>query len=149
LLENNEKCFAVIEDTETSWILCGHSHLQARFEHDGKIILNPGSVGVPLGSRGKAQFLILKGEHQKWVEEFIDIDYNVEQIIADLKASGLTERAPGWTRVSEYILLHGDVSHSRVLRRAMELCKKETGVCNWPDVPEKYWKQAVAELIRR
>jgi len=29
----------------------------------------------------------------------------------------------------------------------MELCKEGTGNCIWPDIPEKYWEQAVNEMI--
>ena len=82
------------------------------------------------------------------MEEFVSIDYNVERVIDDLYKAGLDKKAPGWCRVSEYILKHGDVSHGSVLARAMALCEKEEGNCIWPDIPEKYWEQAVSELIK-
>lgn len=41
-------------------ILCGHTHIQGRIEHNGKKVLNAGSVGFSLHSNGKAQFMILK-----------------------------------------------------------------------------------------
>lgn len=147
LLVHNEKCFEAIDNEKNELILCGHSHIRDKFAHGQKTILNPGSVGVPLGSKGKAQFLILHADQKKWVEEFIDIDYNVEQTIAELYESGLTERAPGWCKVSEYMLRNGNITHSRVLNRAMILCVQEMGNCIWPNIPEKYWEQAVAELL--
>lgn len=39
--------------------------------------------------------------------------------------------------------------HGSVLSRAMELCRRETGECIWPNVPEKYYKQAIDELINK
>ena len=148
LLPDNKKCFPAIETDKNQLILCGHSHIQGRFEHDGKTILNPGSVGVPFCSNNKTQFLLLEEKAGKWVEEFVSIDYNVERVIDDLYKAGLDKKALGWCRVSEYILKHGDVSHGSVLARAMALCEKEEGNCIWPDIPEKYWEQAVSELIK-
>lgn len=39
------------------------------------------------------------------------------------------------------------ISHGKILSRAMDLCREETGDCVWPDIPERYWAQAVNELI--
>lgn len=147
LLSYDEKCYGAIDNEKSALILCGHSHVRDKFVHAGKRIINPGSVGVPFNSKGKAQFLILHGEQKEWVEEFVDIDYDVEQTIAELYESGLAERAPGWCKVSEHILRNGDIAHSKVLGRAMDLCKQETGACTWPDIPEKYWARAVEEML--
>lgn len=147
LLSYDEKCFEAIENEKNELILCGHSHVRDKFEYEGKTIINPGSVGVPFQSKGKAQFLILHEQKDKWVEEFVDVDYDVEQTIEELYESGLVGRAPGWCKVSEHILKNGDISHSKVLCHAMNLCKQEMGGCIWPDIPEKYWTQAVRELL--
>ena len=147
LLSYDEKCFGAIISEQNDWILCGHSHVRNKFEYAGKTIMNPGSVGVPFQNKGKAQFLILHGEENKWVEKCVDVDYNVEQVIMELYESGLMELAPGWCKVSEHILRNGDMFHSKVLYRAMDLCRSEMGECIWPEIPEKYWTQAVKELL--
>ena len=72
---------------------------------------------------------------------------NVEQTIAELYESGLAKRAPGWCKVSEHVLRNGDIAHSKVLCHAMDLCRQEMGACTWPEIPEKYWTQAVKELL--
>ena len=41
----------------------------------------------------------------------------------------------------------GEISHGSVLGRAMFLCREKTGQCNWPDIPEEYWKLAVEDMI--
>ena len=33
-----------------------------------------------------------------------------------------------------------------VLDRAMSLCRKKTGQCQWPDIPEAYWQMAMDEI---
>jgi hypothetical protein len=49
--------------------------------------------------------------------------------------------------VTENILRGCNISHGKLLSRAMELCRKDTGNCVWPDIPEKYWKMAVDGII--
>ena len=147
LLPNNEKTLALMEENASSYILCGHSHVQGKIEHKGKVVLNAGAVGVSLHGDGKAQFLILEGSEQKWNYEFISLEYDVEKVIEDLYISGLMQKAPAWCKVSEHLLRTGEISHGTVLAKAMELCKDELGECNWPNVPEKYWDLAVKEMI--
>ncbi len=43
------------------------------------------------------------------------------------------------------LMLFFSGSCSKVLLRAMELCKEETGKAEWPHIPEEYWEYAVRE----
>lgn len=45
------------------------------------------------------------------------------------------------------MIMTGKITHGTVLERAMTLCREKEGECLWPDIPEKYWEQAVDELI--
>jgi putative phosphoesterase len=147
LLPNNESTFKIMDNNENKIILCGHTHVQCKIEHNGKIVLNPGSVGVALHGAGKAQFMILHGQNNNWTEEFISIYYDVEKVIYDLHNSGLSESAPYWCKVTENLLLTGEISHGSVLARALKYCSEDRGFCNWPDIPEMYWEMAVKEMI--
>lgn len=168
LLPKDGKTQDILEKSATDIILCGHTHRQgtiflenqqggigigeAQEQADNnfserKRILNPGSVGMPLESGGKAQFLIMHGENGQWREEFISLDYDVERVIAELEEEHLFEIAPGWCTVTKKALREGKPSHGDVLARAMTLCKETTGVCDWPDIPEVYWEQAIEEMV--
>lgn len=146
LLPDSENTYFIMESNSTDYILCGHTHIQGKIIHNGKIVLNAGSVGVPLHSNGKAQFMILRGLQGSWDYEFVSLEYDMENVIADLHSSGLSRKAPYWCKVSENLLRTGELSHGTVLKRAMTLCKDKFGECSWPDVPEEYWEQAVKEL---
>lgn len=146
LLPNDEKTIAILEKNPTDIILCGHTHRQGKICY-GKRILNPGSVGIPLDSNGKAQFMLLHGENGQWREEFVSLEYDVEQVIGELKEAGLFEKAPGWCKVTERLLREGAPAHSEVLVRAMQLCKEAAGACKWPEIPEEYWEQAITEML--
>ena len=122
MLPNNEKTFNIMENDANSYILCGHTHIQEKIEHNGKIVLNAGAVGVSLHGKGKAQFMILQGTEEHWNYEFVSLDYDVERVVEDLHSSGLSEKAPAWCRVSENLLRTGEISHGTVLAKAMSLC---------------------------
>ncbi len=147
LLPGNDNTFQIIENNPSNYILCGHTHKQGKIKHNEKIALNAGSVGVPLDSNGKAQFIILKGTPDIWDYEFISIEYDVEKVVADLHSSGLNKKAPYWCKVSENLLRTGTIPHSMVLARAMAICKDNFGECIWPNIPEECWEQAVRELL--
>lgn len=147
LLPDNEKTLKIMENNIASYILCGHTHIQGKIEHNGKVVLNAGSVGVSLHGKGKAQFMILQGTQDAWNYEFISLDYDVEKIIEDLDSSELSKKAPAWCKVSENLLRTGEISHGTVLARAMALCIEKNGECNWPDVPEECWDLAIREMI--
>ncbi len=147
LLPDVETTFEIMKADECSYILCGHTHVQCVIEHGGKKVLNPGSVGVPLKSGGKSQFLILHSDGREWAEECISLDYDAGQVIRELHDCGLDRRAPYWCKISEYLLINGSPSHASVLMKAMQYCKEEQGYCIWPDVPEKYWQRAVEEML--
>lgn len=147
LLPGNDNTFQIIENNPSNYILCGHTHKQGKIKHNEKIVLNAGSVGVPLDSNGKAQFIILKGTPDIWDYEFISIEYDVEKVVADLHSSGLNKKAPYWCKVSENLLRTGTIPHSTVLARAMAICKDNFGECIWPNIPEECWEQAVRELL--
>ena len=98
-------------------------------------------------SNGKAQFMILKEMQDMWNYEFVSLDDNIEDVIADLHSSGLNRKAPYWCKISENLLRTGEISHGTVLARAMTLCKDKFGECNWPNIPEECWAQATKELM--
>ena len=174
MTSGTEATKALMEAETSQIIFCGHTHVREVYEYDGKKVINPGAVGTSIHSGGKAQFVILYGENGTWREEFVDLDYDVDRTIAEFDESGLRERAPGWMRVTEHMLRTGeyDIESNRemlailmqrihkagkadvfivylkkVLHRAMALCKEETGDYIWPDMPNRYWEQAIEEIM--
>lgn len=147
LLPDRPDTFEVMEQSSTRLILCGHTHIQRIMEHNGKTVINPGAVGVPLQSCGRTQFLILHENGREWREEFISLTYDMEKEIENFHAAGLFTRAPYWCRATIQLLRTGKYSQSRILNRAMEYCKQETGECIWPEIPEKYWEKAYEDFF--
>lgn len=142
ILPGKQNTYEIMEQSRTRLILCGHTHVQSKIEYNGKTVINPGSVGVPLFSCGKAQFCILHENGNRWKEEFISLDYDAEKEIENLYKAKLNEYAPYWCKTTVHLLRTGKYAHSQILNKAMKLCKEELGECKWPDIPEIYWKRA-------
>lgn len=144
----SEETKQILKASEAAYVISAHTHIQGKTVYQGKAAINPGSVGVSLKAEAKAQFAILREERGSWQEEFISLDYDRERAVRELYESGLFKRAPYWCMITEWLFcqkLEEEIGHAEVLFRAMELCRQETGECNWPDIPEKYWAQAVGE----
>lgn len=146
MIPDTDRIREIMDQSAAKLIVCGHTHRQGRYEYNGKTVLNPGSLGMPLGSGGRSQFLILHSNETDWEGEFVSLDYDTDVIISDMKAEALDRKAPYWNYVAERVLRDGKISNGTVLAKAMELCRMETGECAWPRIPEKYWEQAVKVL---
>ncbi len=147
MIPDTDRIRQIMDEMDTDLIVCGHTHIQNKYEYNGKTCLNTGALGVPLYSDGKLQFIIMESDGGPWKEELVSLKYDVESVIKDIEEAKLEERAPSWTRVTKQLLRDGKVCHSKVLFRAMDLCEQELGECIWPEVPEKYWKMAADEMI--
>jgi putative phosphoesterase len=146
LLPDNDRTIDVMNSVTTSIILCGHTHVQRKIVHKEKCVLNPGAVGVPLFSGGRTQFLILHSDGEKWSEEFVSLNYDVDMVIKDMHDANLYEHAPYWSMITENILRGDNRTHGDILSRVMEICRIDTGTCIWPDIDEKYWAKAMDEF---
>ena len=78
----------------------GHNHIQAWGEFDGRTLVNPGSVGLPLDcSDFGACYSILTIEEGRITVEERRIPYDVEALIAQVKATGQYRAARIWSEV--------------------------------------------------
>ena len=145
LVPPGETAHEAMEAAQTPLILCGHRHRQAWLEHAGRRAVNPGAVGVSLQSGGKAEYMLLEGLDGRWQETMVQLDYDVEQVIEEMRREQLFEIAPCWMRVTAGVLRGMNVSQVSVLGRAMALCEAGEGSCHWPHIPEKYWEMACEE----
>lgn len=137
-----EQALAAVHETV---LLCGHTHVPFVLRQNGKMLLNPGALGYPIG-RVKAQFALLRPAGGRWVPEHVALDYDVEGALARLEESGLAAAAPWWCAATRHALRTGQDRALCLLENAKRLCRQSEGGCRWPAIPEKYWAQAADEL---
>ena len=131
---------------ETELTVCAHFHIQSRYVRNGKQVVNPGAVGVPLQSGGLAQFMMLTGTDGKWETDFVSLPYDREQAIREMDEEKLAEQAPGWYRITKEVLRKGKGLHMATLMKAQELYERHTGAVDWKNIPEAYWNMALTEM---
>lgn len=146
LTSENENLRKIMADLDVDLLISGHTHTQEILEMEGKKLIHPGSVGIPWYYDGKTQYMILYGTNQGWNEEFFQLAYDRKAVEEEFKTSGIMEKAFCWPKLNLHALITGNDYTTPCLKRAMELCKKEKKDACWPDIPEKYWQQALKEF---
>ena len=144
--EEHDYIDALTRKLETEITVCGHFHTQVKYQRHGRTVINPGAVGIPLKSGGRAQFMMLEGRDGVWQETFVTLPYDVDAAVRKMDRERLYEQAPGWYRITKQILRGGNTTHVKVLTRASDLYLKESGRREWRNIPETYWNRALDEL---
>ena len=146
LREDFDYIDALTDRFETELTVCGHFHIQTQYIRNGRRIVNPGSVGIPLKSGGRTQFMMLYGENGVWTPEFLTLEYDVNAAIREMDEENLNKQAPAWYRVTKAVIKGRETSQMTVLTRAAELFKNLENGSDWRNIPEKYWDMALAEF---
>ena len=79
----------------------GHNHIQNFADFDGRVLVNPGSCGMPLdcGETFCAAYSLLTIEDGRVTVEERRIPYDVEALIAQVKTTGQYAAARVWTEI--------------------------------------------------
>lgn len=122
-------------------MLCGHSHIPFIFKREGRMLVNPGALGMPVNEQTKAQyaFLTYNGE---WNPEIISVDYDIERTAEEFSSSGLLEKSAVWGRGLIGTIRTG-INYTVLAVRLVEKYSQETGL---PVTDESLWERAAKEL---
>ncbi|MBQ8200760.1 MAG: metallophosphoesterase family protein [Clostridia bacterium] len=76
----------------------GHNHIQTWADYDGRILINPGSCGLPLDcGRFGAAYTLLTIENGRCSVEERRVPYDVEALISQVKRTGQYQSARVWS----------------------------------------------------
>lgn len=131
-----------ISRQKTSLHVLGHSHKPFIYERDGKILLNPGSVGVPVSGRKKAQMAVVTFRADMIMPEFVELSYDTEFAINEFYESGLIEYADVWSRTMIAIIETGEHYNEKCIRLVEKLAEQSGR--DFSD--EELWQNA-AEIL--
>lgn len=128
----------ILAQMDTPYLLAGHSHRQFLFQHDGKAILNPGSIGVPKRYGPLAQYAMLHMQDGHMTFDLHQIPYDVPSVIRQQFQSSLMQLAPHWAISILYDIITGEDYTLLLLERV------------GPDTHcEAAWHKAAAQLGMR
>lgn len=85
--ENLEQLFQFMEKSDIKLMLMGHSHVSFLIRQNGRMILNPGSVGQPRDGCPKASYAILDDDSVI----FRRVSYDVDGAAEAIKRAGLPD----------------------------------------------------------
>lgn len=128
----------VFERMQTPLMLTGHSHKQYIQEKEGKTIINPGSVGVPVGPGRLTQYAMLEIEDGGVRCQLLQVPYDLREVVNRQYESGLVDMAPYWAIGVLYDLITGENWSMALLERINAM---GGDVHN-----EQAWKDACLEL---
>ena len=81
---------------EESVLLGGHSHKQFFEYFDGKLYVNPGSVGVPTSGTTQAEMAFLESDGCHWKPKLVHVPYAVEETVREIEEADLPKRTLVW-----------------------------------------------------
>jgi len=124
-------------------LLCAHSHISWKQELEGRLIMNPGSVGIPINGDTRAQYAVLTWQGGRWQVEQRAIDYDRDQIRAAYQESGILDIEGAFALAQ----LRAIETGQNVPRRLLSHCRyqaTQAGVAESEAIPDEIWAQASA-----
>ena len=89
--DTDESFSRALSGIPESTFVTGHTHLQFDRRVGARHVVNPGSVGVPLGGRHEAQYAILDGDADGWRATLRRTPFDVEPLLRELERIGYVE----------------------------------------------------------
>ena len=141
--EKDDPVFAdALNQMRTTCLLTGHSHKQYRYQNEGKIVINPGSVGLPQGNGWRSQYALLSISGGNIDCTFRQVAYDMEQVIREQFQSGLVERGKYWAIGDLYGAMTGEECTKELLKRIYhEAGDSQQALCD-----ESLWHKCAAEF---
>lgn len=124
-------------------LVCGHTHIQWKWERDGRLAFNPGSVAGPLDGHVGAQYALLTWQDNRWQVGHRIVPYDLERIRTAFHACGLLAEGGALARYYLLSIETGQNAPEGFLSYAYRLAA-EAGFENCVVVPDDIWDKAEA-----
>lgn len=139
-----------LDNIDTEYLICSHTHFPGELEYKGKHYYNSGSVGIAINDSGFAQCMIIEDTTEngrmEWEPTFLRIPYDNKKVVEDIRKSGLLDKAPWFINSNIQVLLTG-IDHSAEMVIAASNKATETDKeAAWPWIEEKYFEEAAKEV---
>jgi predicted phosphodiesterase len=128
-----------VSEFEGDIILFGHNHLQFCGECAGKLLLNPGSCGLPLDLDTRAPYALLRSENGGVTAELRRVEYDRGETITGTRNSDFYKKATFWCDI-----------HIRMLEQAKDFTsdfwRHMRGIDGWSGFPiqNDIWRRGIA-----
>lgn len=134
---NDGHAVDIFSQMRCGYLLAGHSHKQYILSSGSKVIINPGSVGIPQGGTRNPKYALLDVTNGSLSCQLREVSYNMTDAIHAQFASGLVDFANYWAIGILYDIITGEEWALKLLQ-----CVEEHG-----DVfDEEIWRLSAIKL---
>lgn len=124
-------------------LVCGHTHIAWEYRNDGRLALNPGSVGAPIDSVLGAEYALLTWKSGQWSVELRIVDYDVDALLAAYRNSGMLAAGGAMVRALMRGAETGQNYPWYLVLHAFDLAA-QAGIEHEGAVPDDIWERAAA-----
>lgn len=133
--------------TPESALVFGHNHMQWTGRVHGRLLLNPGSVGVHYNREVEAEYAVLTAENGELSAQLRRVKYNFGALERRLISSGLAAASHVWTALTfegvktgrNYILAF--LKEAEAMTAEMGLPSGPIPNDVWDTVAERWWRE--------
>ncbi|MEA4831159.1 MAG: metallophosphoesterase [Oscillospiraceae bacterium] len=126
-------------------LLCGHTHRIGLYRNHDKTVLFCPSFGLPQDMNSDARFTVLELMDGKWSYKMLSIEIDIERLISEFEESGLSNKAPVWSRTIIKLLIEKRDAPMQCVSLAWDKAKADN-YSGGTILPEAYWNEAAKEL---
>lgn len=141
-----ENTISYLSKMDTEVMLAGHTHRQMIFSINRRSIINPGSVGVAIGSVKEAHMAYLNWNGKKWRAELLHIPFDYEAVRASFEKSSLMKMANIWPLCILKSMETGVNWGPLCAKKAYDIARSEGALGQDGSIEETYWEKAAKEL---
>ncbi|NLO84232.1 MAG: metallophosphoesterase family protein [Clostridiales bacterium] len=98
-LAHDEAFHRRLDELSAGIYVFGHTHIQWHYEHGDKLLINPGSVGIPLAFDTRAAYTMLESTQGGWQVLQRQVDYDRESMLDAFDRSDYSRDVPVWSSV--------------------------------------------------
>ena len=122
-------------------LIFAHNHLPGIYHREGKLAVNPGSVGNNLNGDPRASYATLTWNGVEWVPEIHYVAYDLDETIEVFRSTGFLEAARPLSRAFLESILTGENTALDFIQFAAERAKNAVHH-DFEAVPDKIWLEA-------
>ncbi|MCP4360764.1 MAG: metallophosphoesterase family protein [Chloroflexi bacterium] len=124
-------------------LFCAHTHRPLYRLWSNSIIINIGSVGMPLDGTPEAKYVIATRDKANWNVEFRHVSYNVEHVMQAFESQGLQAAGGVISGIFRYQMLTGKPTALSYITRLRQLAQER----NVP-VGDVYAEMSAPDCVR-
>jgi len=136
-----ERIEKALKDIKEPVLICGHTHHPWSKTVYNKLIVNPGSVGVPFNKNKCAEYAVLTWEDNKWMVSHRQAGYDLKELEQLFFDKELMEKCRTWSRLTLASIKEGKNITLDFVKYVYELSEKN-GYRGLKLVPDCIWDMA-------